>query len=242
MSAPVRYDLEGRTAIVTGGASGIGAATVAALGTAGARVGILDMQPVDGAIACAVADVGDADAVRAAVAELEKATGPCDILVHSAGVPGPFRRALELDEGEWDRVMRINAGGTFRVCRAVVPGMVARGYGRVVLVSSIAGKEGNPLLPAYAASKAAVIALARSLGRDVAGSGVLVNAVAPAVVETPMASDQSPEIQQMMVSAVPMGRMGRPDEAAALITWLSSDACSFSTGAVYDLSGGRSVS
>jgi 3-oxoacyl-[acyl-carrier protein] reductase len=138
--------------------------------------------------------------------------------------------------------MRINAGGTFRVCRAVVPGMVSRGYGRVVLVSSIAGKEGNPLLPAYAASKAAVIAFARSLGRDVAGSGVLVNAVAPAVVETPMASDQSPEIQQMMVSAVPMGRMGRPDEAAALITWLSSDACSFSTGAVYDLSGGRSVS
>jgi NAD(P)-dependent dehydrogenase (short-subunit alcohol dehydrogenase family) len=234
------YDLRGRVALVTGGASGLGAAAVASLRAAGARVAIFDRETngIDGAIAGDIARSADVDAAVAAVtAEL----GPVDVLVNSAGIGGPWRSALELSDDEWSQVLAINATGAFNVCRAVIPEMVERRYGRVVLISSIAGKDGNPLLPAYAASKAAVIALAKSLARDVAASGVLVNVVTPAVFETPMTSEQPTATQELMKAAVPLGRMGRPAEAAALITWLASEDCSFSTGAVFDLSGGRST-
>jgi NAD(P)-dependent dehydrogenase (short-subunit alcohol dehydrogenase family) len=234
------YDLGGRVALVTGGASGLGAAAVASLRAAGARVAIFDRETngISGAIAGDIARSADVDAAVAAVtAEL----GAVDVLVNSAGIGGPWRSALELSDDEWSQILAINATGAFNVCRAVIPGMVQRGYGRVVLISSIAGKDGNPLLPAYSASKAAVIALAKSLARDVAASGVLVNVVTPAVFETPMTSEQPAATQELMKAAVPLGRMGRPAEAAALITWLASEDCSFSTGAVFDLSGGRST-
>src|SRR5262249_8992260 len=142
---------------------------------------------------------------------------------------------------EWKRVLAINLDGVFWCNRAVLPGMTERGYGRIVNVASIAGKEGNPMAAAYSASKAAVIALTKAIGKDVARTGVLVNCVAPAVIETPMLEDISESHIQYMVERIPMGRMGRPDEVAALICWLASDECSFSTGAVYDISGGRAV-
>jgi 3-oxoacyl-[acyl-carrier protein] reductase len=139
------------------------------------------------------------------------------------------------------QILDVNATGTFYACRAAIPGMDRRGYGRVVLVSLIAGREGSPLLPAYAAAKAAVIALAKSIGRDVVGSGVLVNVVTPAVIETPMTLAQPPEMIERMLASVPLGRFGTPAEASRLIAWLASEDCSFSTGAVYDLSSGRGV-
>jgi 2-dehydro-3-deoxy-L-rhamnonate dehydrogenase (NAD+) len=235
------YDLSGRAALVTGGASGLGAAAAAALAAAGARVAVFDRQTAALGGRAVAGDIADFAQVTAAVDCINEQFGPVDILVNSAGIAGPWLSALTLDEPEWTRIMTVNATGTFNICRAVVPGMVERGYGRVVLVSSVAGKEGNPLLPAYSASKAAVIAFGKSIAREVAGTGVLVNLITPAVFETPMAIDQPAEIVDRMVSSVPLGRMGKPSEAAALICWLCSEDCSFSTGAVFDISGGRSV-
>jgi 3-oxoacyl-[acyl-carrier protein] reductase len=148
---------------------------------------------------------------------------------------------VDVSDDEWERVLRVNASGSFYACRAAVPGMVERGYGRIVLVASIAGKEGNPMAAAYSASKAAVIAMAKAIGKDLAGSGVLVNCVAPAVIETPMLEGISQEHLGYMVERIPLGRIGRPDEVAALIGWLASEDCSFSTGATFDISGGRAV-
>jgi 2-dehydro-3-deoxy-L-rhamnonate dehydrogenase (NAD+) len=236
-----RYDLNGRSALVTGGASGLGAAAAEALRAGGATVTVFDRDvesPGEGAIA---GDVTDLAVLEAAVGEIEEREGSLDILVHSAGISGPWQSALELPEAEWRRILEINATGAFLACRAAVPGMVERGYGRVVLLASIAGREGSPLLPAYSASKAAVIALAKSLGRDVAGSGVLVNVVSPAAFATPMSLKQPEEIRAAMAAAIPLGRMGEPEEAGALIAWLCSEDCSFSTGAVFDLTGGRGV-
>jgi NAD(P)-dependent dehydrogenase (short-subunit alcohol dehydrogenase family) len=235
------YDFSGRIALVTGAASGIGKAAAAALQKGGARVAALDVRSANAADLSLEIDVADPAAVRRAVGEVERTLGGIDVLVHAAGVGGPLRALPDLADEEWRTIMAVNADGTFYICREVVPRMVERGYGRIVLVSSIAGKDGNPLLPAYAASKAAVIAIAKSLGRSLAGTGVLVNAIAPAVIETPLATNQAPETIAQMVSQVPLGRMGTPLEAAALIAWLASEDCSFSTGAVYDLSGGRAT-
>ena len=186
-------------------------------------------------------DISRSADVNEAVRRVEQELGPLDILVNSAGVPGDSVRTTDTTDEEWRRVMGINADGTFYACRAVVPGMVERGYGRIVLVSSIAGKEGNPMAPAYSASKAAVIALTKALGKDLAQTGVLVNCVAPAVIETPILEGLTPEHVDYMVERIPVGRMGAPEEVAALICWLASDECSFSTGATYDISGGRAV-
>jgi 3-oxoacyl-[acyl-carrier protein] reductase len=241
-------DFEGRIALITGGASGIGAATARRIKAGGGRVAILDLDPArvrstadelgDGTLAIA-ADVTSSAALNAAVAQVESELGGLDILVCSAGIAGASLRTTEVDDDEWKRVMAINADGVFFANRAALPGMTARGYGRIVNLASVAGKEGNPMAAAYSASKAAVIGLTKSIGKDVATTGVLVNCVTPAPVETPMVAGLSQEHLDYMLSRVPMGRLAKTEEAAELIAFLASDRMTFSTGAAFDLSGGR---
>ncbi|MGH3132440.1 MAG: SDR family NAD(P)-dependent oxidoreductase [Gaiellaceae bacterium] len=220
----------------------MGAAVVDRLLAEGAAVASLDLrsEAADGVLALA-GDVSRSADVDAAVERVEQELGPVDVLVCSAGVPGASLSTVEVTDEEWRRVLAINADGVFYSNRAVAPGMVARGYGRIVNVASIAGKEGNPMAAAYSASKAAVIALTKAVGKDLARTGVVVNCVAPAVIETPILEGISQEHIDYMVERIPMGRMGSPDEVAALVCWLASEECSFSTGATYDISGGRAV-
>jgi 2-dehydro-3-deoxy-L-rhamnonate dehydrogenase (NAD+) len=235
------YDFSGRVALVTGGASGIGLAAAERLRAGGAEVAVFDRR-TDGVGGLAVAgDIAEPREVAAAVEHVEATLGRIDILVNSAGIPGQSLSTADTPVEEWRHVMAVNADGTFHMCRAVVPGMVSRGYGRIVLVASIAGKEGNPMAPAYSASKGAVIALTKAIGKDLAGTGVLVNCIAPAVIETPILEGLTEEHVGYMVERIPLGRVGTPREVAALICWLASDECSFSTGAVYDISGGRAT-
>lgn len=222
-----------RTAIITGGMSGLGAASAARLAEDGVEVIRFDLSPD----ADVVVDVSDAAAVDAAVAQV----GGADILLNCAGIVGPNMPLWEVDGAAWDRVFAVNVRGTFNLCHAVVPGMRERGWGRIVNFASIAGKEGNPNLAAYSASKGAVIAMTKSLGKELATSGVIVTAVAPAVIETPMNADNTPEVLQYMTNLIPMKRLGRAEEVAELVAWLASDKVSFSTGAVYDISGGRAT-
>jgi len=232
----------GRVALVTGGSSGIGAAVAQRLLAEGARVASLDLYAAapDGVLALA-GDVSRSADVDAAMAHVRDELGPIDVLVCSAGVPGASLPTVEVTDEEWRRVMGINADGVFFCNRAVIPEMVERGYGRIVNVASIAGKEGNPMAGAYSASKAAVIAMTKAIGKDVARTGVIVNCVAPAVIETPILDGITQEHIDYMIERIPMGRMGEPEEVAALICWLASEECSFSTGATYDISGGRAV-
>jgi 2-dehydro-3-deoxy-L-rhamnonate dehydrogenase (NAD+) len=232
----------GRVALVTGAASGIGAAVAQRLLGEGARVATLDLAGAgpDGALAL-TGDVSRSAEIDAAVARTEAELGPIDVLVCAAGIGGASLRTQDVSDDEWRRVLAINADGVFFCNRAVAPGMAERGYGRIVNVASIAGKEGNPMAAAYSASKAAVIALTKSVGKDFAGTGVAVNCIAPAVIETPMLSGLSDQHIEYMVERIPMGRMGKAAEVAALICWLASEECSFSTGATYDISGGRAV-
>ncbi len=222
-----------RTALVTGGASGIGLACATRLAADGLDVVTADVA--DGADLRL--DVTDPAAVTAAVGRLDRV----DVLVNSAGVIGPAKPLAEVTDAEWAATFAVNVTGTFHLCRAVTPGMAAHGWGRVVNVASIAGKDGNPGLAVYSATKAAVIGLTKALGRELATTGVLVNAIAPAVIETPMSATADPATMERLASLIPMGRLGRPDEVAELVSWLGSDRCSFSTGAVYDLSGGRAT-
>ena len=233
---------QGRVALVTGASSGIGAAVARRLLAEGARVASFDLHgdAPEGVLAL-TGDVSRSEDVGAAVAKVDAELGPIDVLVCSAGVPGASLQTVDVSDEEWRRVMGINADGVFFCNRAVIPSMVERGYGRIVNVASIAGKEGNPMAGAYSASKAAVIALTKAVGKDVARTGVLVNCVAPAVIETPILEGISEEHIGYMVERIPMGRMGEPEEVAALICWLASEECSFSTGATYDISGGRAV-
>ncbi|MFG1948538.1 SDR family NAD(P)-dependent oxidoreductase [Nonomuraea sp. NPDC048826] len=222
-----------RTALVTGGASGLGKAAAVRLEADGVRVITLDLAGE----ADLVVDVTDAAAVQAAAAE----AGPVDILVNSAGVVGPNVPLWEVPLDGWRRTFAVNVDGVFHTCRAFVPGMRERGWGRVVNIASMAGKDGNPNMSPYSATKAAVIGLTKSLGKELATSGVLVNAIAPAVIETPMNADTGPEALAHITGLIPMRRLGRPEEVAELIAWLASDKVSFSTGAVYDISGGRAT-
>jgi 3-oxoacyl-[acyl-carrier protein] reductase len=234
------YDFAGRTALVTGGASGIGAATAERLRASGAEVAVFDREPVEGYVSV-TGDIASSADVNEAVGRVERDLGRIDVLVNSAGVPGESVRTTEVTDEEWQRVFAINANGSFFMCRAVLPGMLERGYGRIVLIASIAGKEGNPMAAAYSASKAAVIAMTKAIGKDVAGSGVLVNCIAPAVIETPILTGLSQHHIDYMVERIPLGRMGKAEEVAALACFLASEDLSFSTGATYDISGGRAV-
>jgi 3-oxoacyl-[acyl-carrier protein] reductase len=235
-----RRDFGGRVALVTGGASGIGAASAVRLRAEGAEVAVFDREPTEGYLSL-TGDIASSPDVDAAVAKIQAELGRIDILVNSAGVPGASLRTVDVSDEEWQRVFAINANGSFYVCRAVLPGMIERGYGRIVLVASIAGKEGNPMAAAYSASKAAVIAMTKAIAKDVAGTGVLVNCIAPAVIETPILDGLSQHHIDYMVERIPLGRMGTPAEVAALIAFLASEDLSFSTGATYDISGGRAV-
>jgi len=222
-----------RTAVVTGGMSGIGAAAAARLAADDVKVITLDIAHG----ADLNVDVTDAGAVRAAAERI----GPVDILINSAGIVGPNAPLWEIPLDGWERTFNVNVNGTLHTCQAFVPGMRERGWGRIVNVASMAGKDGNPNMSPYSASKAAVIALTKSLGKELATSGVLANVIAPAVIETPMNASTAPEALAHITNLIPMKRIGRPEEVAELIAWLASEKVSFSTGAVYDISGGRAT-
>ena len=221
-----------RTALVTGGASGLGAAAAKRLRAEGLQVTTLDLIHAD-----VTADVADEQALLRVAGQI----GPVDVLVNSAGIVGPNKPLLETTVQDWRRVLEVNVLGTVNTMRAFVPGMRDRGWGRVVNIASMAGKDGNPSLSIYSASKAAVIGLTKSIGKELATTGVLVNAIAPAVIATPMNADTAPDVLAHITSLIPMKRVGRPEEVAELIAFLCSDRVSFSTGAVYDISGGRAT-
>jgi NAD(P)-dependent dehydrogenase (short-subunit alcohol dehydrogenase family) len=222
-----------RTALVTGGARGLGAATAARLREDGIRVITLDIAgDVD-----VVVDITDEAAFEDAAADI----GAVDILINSAGIVGPGVPLVETQASDWRSVLEVNVLGVVATMRAFVPGMVDRGWGRVINFASMAGKDGNPNLSIYSASKAAVIALTKSAGKELATTGVLVNAIAPAVIATPMNDTTAPDVLAHITSLIPMKRIGRAEEVAELVAWLASDKVSFSTGAVYDISGGRAT-
>ncbi|WP_435286402.1 SDR family NAD(P)-dependent oxidoreductase [Streptomyces bacillaris] len=221
-----------RTALITGGASGLGAAAAERLRGEGVQVTTLDLAGADVA-----ADVTDAEELSRLAAEI----GPLDILVNSAGIVGPNAPLLQTTPEQWRHVLDVNVVGTVNAMRAFVPGMRKRGWGRVVNFASMAGKDGNPNLSVYSASKAAVIALTKSAGKELATSGVLVNVITPAVIATPMNDSTAPDVLDHITGLIPMKRIGRPEEVAELVAFLASDRVSFSTGAVYDISGGRAT-
>jgi 3-oxoacyl-[acyl-carrier protein] reductase len=226
-----RLDFAGRNAIVTGGAQGIGAAIVKRLQASGAKVAIWDL---DGSPRV---DVSDWKSIQQALTSL----GRVDVLVNNAGIAGMNRPTVEYPIEEWERVLRINLTGQFLCCRAVAPLMVKAGYGRIVNIASIAGKEGNPNAVAYSASKAGVISLTKSLGKELARTGVLVNCVTPAAAKTAIFDQMTQEHIDYMLSKIPMNRFVTVDEVAAFVCWLASEDCSFSTAGVFDISGGRAT-
>jgi NAD(P)-dependent dehydrogenase (short-subunit alcohol dehydrogenase family) len=236
-------EFDGTVAIVTGGASGIGAATVATFLERGARVASFDLDPgasPEGALPVE-GDTTDSRSVADAVARVERELGPLDALVCCAGTAGDSLRTVDITDEEWRRVFALNCDGVFFFNREAARVMVPRGAGRIVNVASIAGKEGNPMAAAYSASKAAVIGMTKSFGKDLATTGVLVNCIAPAVIATPMLGQMSQEHVDYMVSKIPMNRVGQPAEVAELIAFLASERMTFSTGATFDISGGRAV-
>ena len=245
-----QLDLKNRNAIVTGGAAGIGFAIAQRLAASGARVSLWDRddqalavgaKSVGGQTHTARLDVSDEPQVNRALDDTLRAMGKVDVLVCSAGITGPNLTTWEYPVADWKQVLDVNLTGVFLCNKAVVAQMRKNDYGRIVNIASIAGKEGNPNASAYSASKAGVISLTKSLGKEVAKTGIRVNCVTPAAVKTGMFSQMTQAHIDFMLSKIPMGRFGQVEEIAALVGWLCSEECSFSTGAVFDLSGGRAV-
>ncbi len=243
-----RLDFQGRTAAITGGAAGIGLAIAQRLAASGAKVALWDRDEaalaqasaqVEGGAHTVALDVVDPLAVEQAATTTAHALGGIDVLVCSAGIAGPNKTTWEFPIEDWKRVFDVNVHGLFYCNRAVVPIMQRKDYGRIVNIASIAGKEGNPNASAYSASKAAVIGLTKSLGKELATTGIRVNCVTPAAVRTAIFDQITQAHIDFMLSKIPIGRFGLVEEIAAMVAWLASEECSFSTGAVFDLSGGR---
>ncbi len=242
--------LEGKTALVTGAARGIGLAIVTRLVRDGARVALVDLdragveaaaKPFGGEALALAADVTRTADVERAVRAVTERWGRLDVAVNNAGITGGSKLTWETTDEEWHRVLAVDLTAVFLVSRAAVRVMLGQGSGRIVNIASVAGKEGNPTLAPYSTAKAGVIGFTKALAKEVATKGILVNAIAPAMIETDMVRQMSAETVDMLRAKIPMGRIGRPEEVAALVAWLASDECSFSTGAVYDISGGRAT-
>ena len=245
--------LEGKVAIVTGSATGIGYGISKRLANDGANLVMVDMDAnmleQSGSevaartreVEISIGDVSEPQTAREAVTKAVDKWGKIDILVNNAGIGGINGNIWELDVDEMDRVYRTNLRGVFSFCHEVIPHMLEKNYGRIVNIASIAGKEGNPRMVPYSSTEAAVIGLTKSIGKELAGTGVLANCITPAVVQTRILEEFTPEQVQYMVDRIPVGRTGEIAEIAALVTWLASDECSFSTGAVFDISGGRAT-
>jgi 2-dehydro-3-deoxy-L-rhamnonate dehydrogenase (NAD+) len=240
---------EGRTAVVTGGASGLGKAAAARIVAEGGKVALWDLNPDTlkaaadeiGATHTVALDVADPNAVAAAAGASRTALGRIDILIASAGITGATVPVQEFPLDSWKRVVDINLNGVFYCCRAIVPFMLDNGYGRIVNVASVAGKEGNPNASAYSASKAGVIGFTKSLGKELAGKGVIANSLTPATFESPILN-QLPQSQvDYMRSKIPMGRLGEVEESAAMACFMASEECSFTTASTFDTSGGRTT-
>ena len=246
-----KIDLQGKVAVVTGGARGIGLAITQRLIDSGARCCLWDRDPAalgeaaralpSGSCHTCPVDISKPESVAAAMDETVKHLGSVQILVNNAGIAGVTKKTWEMAPAEWQEVLQVNLFGVFLCCHAVVPHMIRRNYGRIVSIASIAGKEGNPNASHYSAAKAGVIALTKSLGKELAKTGILVNCITPAVIQTDILKQVTQEHIDYMLSKIPMGRFGQKEEAAAMVAWLCSDDCSFSTGAVFDLSGGRAT-
>jgi NAD(P)-dependent dehydrogenase (short-subunit alcohol dehydrogenase family) len=241
-------DLKDRSAIVTGGASGLGFAIVQRLLLSGARVAIWDVNPAlrsDASLPrepeLIQVDVREPSSVQRALDDTERRFSGIDILVNNAGITGPNTKLWDYPADEWRNVMAVNLDGPFLCSKAVVPSMRQRNYGRIVNIASVAGKDGNPNASAYSASKAALIAMTKSLGKELADTNIRVNCVTPAAVETPIFAQMTKAHIDFMLSKIPMGRFGLVEEVAGMVAWLCSEECSFSTGAVFDISGGRST-
>lgn len=252
MSGQNHFRLDGKVAVVTGGGQGIGEAICRRLAAAGAKVGVFDMAEASAVKVAAeiggvplVGDLTKEADIERVFAEIVAKAGPVDILVNNAGVASRKNRDVpiwELVREDWEFVLGINVVGLALCCKAALPGMIERRYGRIVNIASIAGKEGNPKMGPYSASKAAVICLTKSLSKELVGKGdICVNSVAPAVIQTPILDQLSQEQINMMLSKIPLGRTGKPDEVAALVHFLSSGECSFTTGQCLDISGGRAT-
>lgn len=247
-----QIDLKGKNAIVTGGARGIGLAIAQRLLASGAKVSLWDRDQKTlegmeksladkGRVHIASVDITRPDSVKAAADKTISDLKRVDILVNNAGIAGVTKKLWECTPAEWQEVLQVNLFGVFLCCHAIVPHMLENKYGRIVNIASIAGKEGNPNASHYSAAKAGVIALTKSLAKEVATTGVIVNCITPAVIETDILKQVSQQHIDYMLSKIPMGRFGLKEEAAALVAWLCSSDCSFSTGAVFDLSGGRAT-
>lgn len=239
---PITHDFSGQGAIVTGGSNGIGRAIAERLRDAGAKVTVWDLvPPAFEGVSFAEADIADSASVCRALQQTVGQGGDISILVNNAGLTGPSAPVLEADPDQWRNVVSVNLFGLFEVCRQVVPVMRRTGYGRVVNMASLAGKEGTPHLSAYSAAKAGVIAFTKSFAKELADSDIRVNAIAPAAVQTDLLGQMAPDVVQAMIAKSPLGRLGTVDEIAEIALFLCSDACSFNLGATFDASGGRAT-